>query len=175
MKGRSRLKRRDHRRRMHSCVCEKDWQLVCIDGYPLAWGKLVNRTLKIRKSDIFSLLPVSAVHIRLSRMCTEIDARAGIFFCIGSIFTIAYLCCSSRLAFSMIGRDSSSSSAICSGDLPFLSVVGATLTYHRYNFPALSNRILSIISFALLTERYPSSIFSLRTLHSEKRNARREP
>ena len=72
------------------------------------------------------------------------------------------------VAFSMTGRDSSGSSAICSGDLPFLSVVGAALTYHRYNFPALSNRILSMISFALLTERYPSSIFSLRTLHGIK-------
>ena len=30
------------------------------------------------------LFPVLAVHIRLSRMCTEKDARAGIFFCIGS-------------------------------------------------------------------------------------------
>ena len=40
---------------------------------------------------------------------------------------------------------------------------------HTYIFPALSNKILSIISFALFTERYPSSIFSLRTLHSEKR------
>lgn len=60
-------------------------------------------------------------------------------------------------------------------DLSFLSVVGATLSHHRYNFSALSNRILSMISFALLTERYPSSIFSVRTLHSEKRNARSEP
>lgn len=46
---------------------------------------------------------------------------------------------------------------------------------HTYISPALSNKILSIISFALFTERYPSSIFSFRTLHSEKRNARREP
>lgn len=30
---------------------------------------------------------------------------------------------------------------------------------HTYIFPALSNKILSIISFALFTERYPSSIF----------------
>ena len=30
------------------------------------------------------LFPVSAAHICLSRMCTEKDARAGIFFCIGS-------------------------------------------------------------------------------------------
>ena len=97
------------------------------------------------------------------------------FKILSKIYNATCPCCSSRIAFSMTGRDSSSSSAICSGDLPFLPVVGAALTYHRYNFPALSNRILSMISFALLTERYPSSIFSVRTLHSEKRNARSEP
>ena len=25
---------------------EKGWQLVCVNGYPLGWGKLVNGTLK---------------------------------------------------------------------------------------------------------------------------------
>ena len=25
---------------------EKGWQLVCVEGYPLGWGKLVNGTLK---------------------------------------------------------------------------------------------------------------------------------
>ena len=28
------------------CGKEKGWQLVCVDGYPLGWGKLVNGTLK---------------------------------------------------------------------------------------------------------------------------------
>lgn len=28
------------------CAREKGWQLVCVDGYPLGWGKLVNGTLK---------------------------------------------------------------------------------------------------------------------------------
>ena len=28
------------------CGKEKGWQLICVDGYPLGWGKLVNGTLK---------------------------------------------------------------------------------------------------------------------------------
>ena len=28
------------------CARKKGWQLVCVDGYPLGWGKLVNGTLK---------------------------------------------------------------------------------------------------------------------------------
>ena len=28
------------------CVREKGWQLVCVDGYPLGWGKLVNGVLR---------------------------------------------------------------------------------------------------------------------------------
>lgn len=28
------------------CTRQKRWQLVCVDGYPLGWGKLVNGTLK---------------------------------------------------------------------------------------------------------------------------------
>lgn len=28
------------------CERKKGWQLVCVDGYPLGWGKLVNGTLK---------------------------------------------------------------------------------------------------------------------------------
>ena len=28
------------------CERKKSWQLVCVDGYPLGWGKLVNGTLK---------------------------------------------------------------------------------------------------------------------------------
>ena len=104
------------------------------------------------------LFPVLAAHICLSRMHIEKDARAGIFFYIGSS-----LLNNRERFFQLIS------------DLPFLFDVGATLSHHRYNFSALSNRILSMISFALLTERYPSSIFSVRTLHSEKRNARREP
>lgn len=28
------------------CVCEKGWQLVCLEEFPLGWGKLVNGTLK---------------------------------------------------------------------------------------------------------------------------------
>ena len=28
------------------CTRKKGWQLVCVDGYPLGWGKLVNGTLK---------------------------------------------------------------------------------------------------------------------------------
>ena len=24
----------------------KDWQLVCVDGYPLGWGKLAGNSLK---------------------------------------------------------------------------------------------------------------------------------
>lgn len=29
-----------------TCAGQKGWQLVCVDGYPLGWGKLLNGTLK---------------------------------------------------------------------------------------------------------------------------------
>lgn len=28
------------------CQRSSGWQLVCVDGYPLGWGKLVGQTLK---------------------------------------------------------------------------------------------------------------------------------